>query len=142
MPRYMLLIKASPEAEDPDATTPEIFEEMTTFNEQLHAGGVLLSGEGFRPTDVDSYRVTYSPDGPAQATKGPFDVEKEAHVCGWWILKTKDVEEALGWAKKIPFKKGEVVVRRIAEMEDFGDTVSEDVKEREKKLMAEIEKRT
>ncbi|KAJ3464213.1 hypothetical protein MRS44_008999 [Fusarium solani] len=141
MPRYMLLIKASPEAENPDATTPEIFEEMTTFNEQLHAAGVLLSGDGLRPTDVDSYRVTYSSGGPAQATKGPFDVVKEDHVCGWWILKTKDVEEALSWAKKIPFKEGEVVVRRIAEMEDFGDTVSEDVKEREKKLMAEIEKR-
>ncbi|KAM5354078.1 hypothetical protein ACJ41O_000728 [Fusarium nematophilum] len=141
MPRYMLLIKASPEAEDPNATTPEIFAEMATFNEELNAAGVLLGGEGFRETAVDSYRISYSKDKPAEVVKGPFDVDKEDHVCGWWILKTKDAEEALGWARKIPFKEGEVVMRRIAELEDFGDTIPEDVKEREKKLFEDVEKR-
>lgn len=43
MPRYMILIKASPEAENPISTGPEIFEEMTTFNEELHAAGVMAS---------------------------------------------------------------------------------------------------
>ncbi|KAF5602031.1 dgpfaetke family [Fusarium pseudoanthophilum] len=102
MPRYMILIKASPEAENPTSTGPEIFEEMTTFNEELHAAG-----------------STYSMDGPAQVTKGPFDVMEEGHVCGWWILKTKDGEETVSWAKKIPFKEGEVTVRKIAELDDL-----------------------
>ncbi|KAJ4260447.1 hypothetical protein NW762_007187 [Fusarium torreyae] len=140
MPRYMLLIKASEEAENPNAAKPEAIEEMTTYNEQLNAAGVLLAADGLSPTS-DGYRVTYSKDGPAQVTKGPFDVEKENHVCGWWILKTKDGEEAVNWARKIPFKEGEVVVRRIAGLEDFGDAVTEDVKEREKKLMEGVEKR-
>ncbi|KAF4471309.1 dgpfaetke family [Fusarium albosuccineum] len=140
MPRYMLLIKASPDAENPEATTPEIFEEMTTFNENLNAAGVLVSGEGLRPTNVDSYRLSYSSDGPPQVTEGPFDVKKEAHVCGWWILKTKDADEALSWAKKVPFKEGELVMRRIAEMDDFGDQVSESVRDREEKLREELEK--
>ncbi|KAH7007243.1 hypothetical protein EDB80DRAFT_718455 [Ilyonectria destructans] len=140
MPRYMLLIKASSEAES-DIAAPETFEEMATFNEQLNAAGVLLGGEGFRPTAVEGFRIKYSPTSPAEVTNGPFDVEKETHVCGWWILKTKDAEEALGWAKKIPFKDGEVVMRRIAEMEDFGDNVTEEVKDRENKLMKEAERR-
>ncbi|KAF4450290.1 dgpfaetke family protein [Fusarium austroafricanum] len=140
MPRYMILIKASPTAEDPSAASPEIFQEMATFNEQLHAAGVLLSGEGLSPTK-DGYRVTYSKDGPAQVTNGPFDVEKEGHVCGWWILKTKNGEEAVSWAKKIPFKEGEVTVRRIAELEDFGDSITDDVREREKKLAKDLERK-
>ncbi|KAH7137324.1 hypothetical protein B0J13DRAFT_597084 [Dactylonectria estremocensis] len=140
MPRYMLLIKASPEAES-DKAAPETFEEMATFNEQLNAAGVLLGAEGFRPTAVDSYRITYSATSPAETTKGPFPVERETHVCGWWILKTKDAEEALGWARKIPFKDGEVVMRRIAEMEDFGGCMTEELKDRESKLMEQVEKR-
>ncbi|KAH7133687.1 hypothetical protein EDB81DRAFT_859221 [Dactylonectria macrodidyma] len=140
MPRYMLLIKASSEAES-EKVTPEIFEEMTTFNEQLNAAGVLLAGEGFRPTAIDSYRITYSATSPAEVTKGPFPVEQETHVCGWWILKTKDAEEALDWAKKIPFKEGEVVMRRIAEMEDFGDSMTDELKERESKLAEDMQKR-
>ncbi|KAH6900596.1 hypothetical protein B0T10DRAFT_571173 [Thelonectria olida] len=140
MPRYMLLIKASPEAES-DVVPPEAFEEMTTFNEQLNAAGVMLAGEGFRPTSVDGYRVKYSSDSPAEVIKGPFDVERETHVCGWWILKTKDAEEALSWAKKIPFKEGELVMRRIAEMEDFGENMSEELKERERKLGEDLAKR-
>ncbi|KAI1029648.1 hypothetical protein LB503_008089 [Fusarium chuoi] len=140
MPRYMILIKASPEAENPTSTGPEIFEEMTTFNEDLHAADVLLSADGLSPTK-DGYRVTYSMDGPAQVTKGPFDVVGEGHVCGWWILKTKDGEEAVSWAKKIPFKEGEVTVRKIAELDDFGDSVTDDVREREKKLAKDLEKK-
>ncbi|KAF5623801.1 dgpfaetke family [Fusarium sp. NRRL 52700] len=140
MPRYMILIKASPEAENPASTGPEIFEEMTAFNEELLAAGLLLSADGLIPTK-DGYRVTYSMDGSTQVTKGPFDVVAEGHVCGWWILKTKDGEEAVSWAKKIPFKEGEVKVRKIAELDDFGDSVTDDVREREKKTSKDLEKK-
>ncbi|EWG49519.1 hypothetical protein FVEG_09023 [Fusarium verticillioides 7600] len=140
MPRYMILIKASPEAENPASAGPEIFEEMTTFNEELHAAGVLLSADGLSPTK-DGYRVTYSMGGPAQVTKGPFDIVKEGHVCGWWVLKTKDGEEAVSWAKKIPFKEGEVTVRKIAELDDFGDSLTDDIREREKRLAKDLEKK-
>ncbi|KAI5467636.1 hypothetical protein BGZ63DRAFT_431111 [Mariannaea sp. PMI_226] len=119
MPRYMFLIKASPEAES-DFVSSEAIAEMTVFNDKMRAAGVMLSGEGFRSTAVDGYRVKYSSSSPPEVIKGPFDVEKEAHVCGWWIIKTKDVEEALDWAKQVPFKEGELVIRRIAEMEDLG----------------------
>ncbi|KAF5025398.1 hypothetical protein F66182_2500 [Fusarium sp. NRRL 66182] len=139
MPRYILLIRSSPDAEDPNAVTAQMFEEMTTFNEQLHAAGVLLAGEGLGPTS-SGYRITYSRDGPAQVVKGPFDVEKERHVCGWWMLKTKNEEEAVSWAKEIPFKEGEVMVRLIAELDDFGDIMTDDVKEREKKLREGVER--
>lgn len=131
MHRYMLLIKASPEAESTFPPPPSVFEAMTTFNEQLNAAGVLLGGEGFAPTSSDAYRITYGPSGVEHVTPGSFDVERETHVCGWWILRTRDAEEALGWARKIPFQKGEVVMRRIAEMEDFGESMGEELVERE-----------
>ena len=139
MPRFILLIKASQQAES-NITSPETFKDVATFNEELNAAGVLLGGEGLRPTAVDGYRINYSSASPAEVNKGPFNVEGESHVSGWWILKTKDAEEALRWAKKIRFKNGEVMMRRIAEMQDFGDiNMPEDLKERERKLREEVE---
>lgn len=138
MPRFILLIKASQQAES-NVASPETFKDIAAFNEEMNAAGVLLGGEGLRPT-VHGYRIKYSSASPAEVTKGPFDVEGESHVSGWWILKTEDAEEALSWAKKIPFKDGEVTMRRLAEMEDFGDiNMPEDLKERERKLREEVE---
>lgn len=145
MPRYMFLIKADAQAENMEAPPPDMYAEMTTFNEELNAAGVLLGGEGFRPTSHDSFRVRFSTDAGVAptVTPGPFDLDKEDHVCGFWILRTKDAEEALYWAKKIPFRGGELVVRRIAEttVEDLGETLTEEVKEREKKIAADVANR-
>lgn len=60
-------------------------------------------------------------------------------MSGWWIIKAKDAEEALGWAKKIPFNEGHVELRRISEMDDFDGVMTEEQKERERKLCAEIQ---
>jgi hypothetical protein len=54
-------------------------------------------------------------------------------VAGFWIIDVKDYEEALAWAKKIPFEHGEEVeIRKVAEASDFpSDSVSEDALRKE-----------
>lgn len=142
MPRFIFLIKASPNAEKPPKDAPtSMYEKMTKFNEELVAAGVMLSGDGFLPTSRDTYRLTYSCHVPPSVVAGPFDVTKETHVCGFWTVHTKHVEEALSWAKRIPFKEGEVVVRRIADSDDLGDAFTDDLKDRESKMQEELAKR-
>lgn len=117
MPRYAVLVVANPrtEAGNPSA---ELLAEMGTFNQELIASGLFVSGEGFQPTSVDGYRLTFSGSGAAVA-KGPFDVGQQGTISGFWILKADNVEAVLDVAKKIPFKDGQVEVRKVSSAEDF-----------------------
>jgi hypothetical protein len=60
-------------------------------------------------------------------------------VSGWWIIKTKDVEEALGWAKKIPFTDGHVELRRISELDDSDSVLTDEQKENMRKMCTNIQ---
>ena len=40
-------------------------------------------------------------------------------IAGYWILQVKSKEEAVEWAKRVPFEEGHVELRRIFELEDF-----------------------
>lgn len=138
----MFLLKADPMAEGDSIEVPgDILEVMNKFNEDMNAAGVLLGGEGFRPTSVDSYRLTYSPDKAPSVTKGPFDVAAEAHVCGWWMVQTKDAEEALEWAKKVPMPMGEIVVPRIGDADDMGEAFTKEMRQRENRLRLQVAER-
>ncbi|KAJ6443732.1 dgpfaetke family protein [Purpureocillium lavendulum] len=140
MPRFILLIKADPMAESADMSIPtEVFETMAKFNEEMADAGVLLFADGFRPTSIDGYRVNFSSSGPPVVTSGPFNVSEENHVCGFWVIQTKDAEEALTWAKKVPFPEGELVVRRIGDHNDFGASYTSELREQEDKLRVKLE---
>ncbi|PNP49879.1 hypothetical protein THARTR1_09409 [Trichoderma harzianum] len=142
MPSFIFLMKANVMAEAPPAEIPpEVFESMSKYNEELNDAGILLDAQGLRPTSVDSYRLTYSTDSPPEVIPGPFNVAAENHICGWWIVQTKDAEEALSWAKKIPMQSGEIVVRRIGCVEELGDGFTKQLREREAKLRIQVAKR-
>ncbi|KAL7934705.1 dgpfaetke family protein [Trichoderma chlorosporum] len=143
MPSFIFLMKANVMAEAPPAEIPpETFESMCKYNEELNEAGVLLDAQGLRPTSVDSYRLQYSTDSPPEITSGPFNVSTETHISGWWLVHTKDAEEALSWAKKIPMQGGEIVVRRIGQVEELGDGLTKQLREREGKLRIQVAKRT
>ncbi|KAJ6782401.1 hypothetical protein PWT90_10821 [Aphanocladium album] len=117
MPRFIFLIKASLMAEGipgGDAPPADIYERMAKYNDELKAAGLFVDAGGFKPT-ADSYRVTFSEAG-AEAAQGPFDVQAENHVSGFWIVRAGSADEALGCAKKIPFGKGEVLVRELRDI--------------------------
>jgi hypothetical protein len=135
----MVIVLPSPEAESSAGPTTQELAEMTAFNEELVKAGVMLSGEGLTASKHDGYRLFYSDSGPPNVVKGPL--ENQA-LCGFWTIKTKDVNEALEWCKKIPFKTGGVELRRIAEAEDFGGEFTDELKEREEAMKKEIEKQT
>jgi hypothetical protein len=119
MARYMIIVKGSYEDEQNSASGPtdEMLVEMGKFNEELIAAGVMLAGEGLQPSKTGA-KVAFAKGKPPTVKDGPFTEAKEL-VGGFWIIKADSLEEALGWAKKIPFDSGEVEVRRVSEIDDF-----------------------
>ena len=67
---------------------------MGKYNEELVAAGVMLSGEGLRPT-AQGKRVAF--DGPSRTViDGPFAETREL-VAGYWLWEVKDMDEAIAW---------------------------------------------
>jgi hypothetical protein len=98
----------------PDA---KLLADMGKFNEELVKAGVMLAGEGLRPTS-HAKKVKFSGPTPT-IIDGPFTEAKEI-VAGFWIWQVKSMDEAVMWLKKAPFGGGvEIEIRPIFEMEDF-----------------------
>jgi hypothetical protein len=63
-------------------------------------------------------------------------------VAGFWIWQVKSKEEAIEWAKKIPFQEGEVEIRQVFEAEDFGEEFTPELRAQEERHRAAIAKKT
>ena len=114
--RFMIIVKATPESETGALPTQEQLEEMGRYNEEMVKAGVLLAGEGLHPSSTGK-RVRFD-GGSRTVIDGPFAETKEL-VAGFWLIQTRNQDEALEWVKRIPFRDGEVEIRRVFETEDF-----------------------
>ncbi|HEY2364978.1 MAG TPA: YciI family protein [Polyangiaceae bacterium] len=128
--KVIVFVKANQDSEAGKMPDPEIFREMGRFNEQLVKAGVMLAGEGLAPSSKGK-RVRFT--GKQRAVvDGPFAETKEL-VAGFWIWQVKSMDEAIEWIRRSPFQEGEVELRPIMSMEDFGDLPA-DVKEQDARL--------
>ena len=138
--RFIVIVKANKDSEAGVMPPPELFENMGKYNEELVKAGVMQAGEGLLPSSK-GLRMKFQ-GANRTITDGPFAETKEL-MAGFWIWKTNTREEAIDWLKRAPFDGGaEIEMRQIAELEDFGDAVPEEAKEREKQLRAKIEHAT
>jgi hypothetical protein len=136
--RFMVIVKASGESESGAMPTEAQLSEMGRYNEELVKAGVMLTGEGLQPSSRGA-RVRF--DGDTQTViDGPFSEAKEL-VAGFWLLQAKSLEECVEWVKRAPFDGGaEIEIRQVAEAEDFGEAYTDEVREQEDRLRAEIER--
>ena len=137
MPRFVALVKASPEAETGALPSTEELQEMTRYNEELAKAGVMLAGEGLHPSSK-GVRINYSGPTSRTVTDGPFAEAKEL-VAGFWILQARDLPEAVEWLKRAPFQEGEVEIRQIFEEDEFGDAMTPELREAEQRLRQQTE---
>jgi hypothetical protein len=79
----------------------------------------MLAGEGLQASSKGA-RVRFS-GAKRSVIDGPFAETKEL-IAGFWIIKVKSREEAIEWAKRVPFEDGEVELRQVFELEDFGSS--------------------
>jgi hypothetical protein len=136
--RVIVFVKANKESEAGVLPGPKIFEAMGKYNEELVKAGVMLAGEGLAPSSKGK-RVRF--DGQERRViNGPFAETKEL-VAGFWIWKVQSMDEAVEWLKRAPFGGGvEIEIRPIMEFVDFGDALSPEIIEHEKRLRAQTEK--
>jgi hypothetical protein len=133
--RFMMLVKADKNSEAGVLPSEEALATMGQYNEELVKAGVLLAGEGLHPSSKGS-RVTFS-GGKRTVTDGPFTEAKEL-IAGFWLIQVKSKEEAIEWAKRVPFEEGEIEIRQVFEAEDFGPALTPELREAEERLRAQM----
>jgi hypothetical protein len=117
-----------------------MFTEMGNYNEELVKAGVMLAGEGLLPSSKGK-RIQFSGT-KRTVVDGPFSEAKEL-VAGYWIWRVASMDEAVEWAKRCPNptgKEGQLEIRQIGELEDFGDALTPEARAQEERLRAETEK--
>ena len=142
--RVMVLVKATKDSEKGLLPSPEMtkmFEAMGKFNEELVKAGVMLSGNGLKPSSQGK-RVAF--DGPSRTViDGPFAETREL-VAGFWVWEVKDMAEAVAWVKRCPnpmLGPSEIEIRPFYEMADFGDAVTPEIAARNERLRDQIKDR-
>ena len=142
--RVMVIVKATPESEAESMSTEQMtkmFEEMGAYNEELVKAGIMLQGDGLTPSSKGK-RVHFSGT-KRTVVDGPFAETKEL-IAGFWILQVKDMDEAVEWVKRCPnpmMSDSDIEIRPFAEMEDFGDAMTPELREQEDRLRAGLEKK-
>ena len=114
--RFMMIVKASKESEAGVMPGEQLLASMAKYNEELVKAGVMLDGSGLKPSSKGA-RIKYSGD-KRTVIDGPFAETKEL-VAGFWVIQVKSKEEAIEWARRVPFEDGEVELRPFFELEDF-----------------------
>ena len=133
--RFVMMVKATPDSETGVMPTEAELAEMGRFNEELVKAGVMLAGEGLHPTSKGA-RIRYDGD-KRTVIDGPFAEAKEL-VAGFWIIRVGSREEAIEWARRVPFREGEVEIRQVFEAEDFGEEFTPELREAEERMRAQI----
>ena len=134
--RVMVFVKANPESEAGVLPSTEILTKMGKYNEELVKAGIMLAGEGLRPSSKGK-RVKF--DGTKKTViDGPFAETKEL-IAGFWIWQVRSMEEAVEWLKRAPFDGGtEVELRPVFEMEDFAENFTPELREQEERLRQQV----
>ncbi|SFF77403.1 YciI family protein [Blastococcus tunisiensis] len=130
--RFMVIVKADEASERGELPPQELLAAMGAYNEELVKAGIMLDGDGLRPSRHGA-RVQFDQDGNATVIDGPFTETKEL-VSGYWVFEVSSREEAIEWAKKAPFRGGELEIRPFSTAEDFGEAFTPGLQEKENAL--------
>ena len=136
--RVMVLVKATKESEAGVMPPTELFEAMGKFNEELVNAGIMLAGEGLKPSSQGK-RVHF--DGPSRTVvDGPFAETREL-VAGFWLWQVKDMAEAVEWVKRCPnpmLTPSDIEIRPLFEAADFGEALTPELAEQEERLRDKV----
>lgn len=141
--RFMAIVKANKDSEAGVMPSKELLAAMGKFNEEMVKAGVLLAGEGLKPSSKGA-RVKFSGN-KRTVVDGPFTESKEL-VAGFWLLQVKSKEEAIEWIKRspAPFEgESEIEIRQVFEASDFPvEIFPEEEAAREQSLRDELQRKT
>lgn len=138
--RFMILLKADKTTEAGVLPDEKMLAAMGAYNEELVKAGVMIAGEGLKPTS-EGARVRF--DGTSRTViDGPFAETKEL-IAGFWMFDVKSKEEAIEWVKRCPNPLqgvAEIEIRPVYEACDFGEEFTPELREQEERLREHIQK--
>ena len=127
--RVVVFVKADADSEAGVMPSTELLEQMGKYNEELVDAGIMLGGDGLKPS-IHAKRVAF--DGASRMViDGPFAETKEL-VSGYWIWEVRDMDEAVAWVKRCPNPMGvksQIEIRPAFEMSDFANEMSPEAEE-------------
>lgn len=133
--RFMLQVRADRDSEAGRLPPKELFAEMAKFNDEMVKAGVMLAAEGLHPSSKGA-RVLFA--GPKRTiVDGPFPDPSEL-IAGFWVITVKSKDEAIDWAKRVPFIGGTIEIRQVFEPEDFGDALPSELREAERRTREKL----
>ena len=139
--RFAILVKATDDSEAGTMPTEQLMADMGRFNEALVKAGVLLAGDGLKPSSYGK-RVRFA-GGKKTIVDGPF-VETKELIAGYWIWQVKSIDEAVEWARRcpdpMPGEESELEIRPVFEMEDFAAELTPELRAQDARLRAEVER--
>jgi len=138
--KVMVLVKATAESEAGEMPGEELLAAMGRYNEELVNAGIMLAGEGLRPSSAGA-RLRFR-GGETVVTRGPF-AETHELVAGYWLWQVDSLEHALEWARRCPNPmpdagEGVLEIRPVFEADDFGAEFTPELREQEERLRARL----
>jgi hypothetical protein len=121
----MIIVRGSFSSESGASSDDSLVAAMATFHDELARAGVLLDGNGLRPTR-EAWRVRYGADGGRRQIDGPF-TESQGLVAGYTLIQVRSRAEAMEWSRRYPApfgegREAEIEVRPLYELDDFRQT--------------------
>jgi hypothetical protein len=139
--KVMVIVKATKNSEAGAMPSEELLGAMGKYNEELVNAGIMLAGEGLHAS-AKGKRIQFS-GGRRTVVDGPFTETKEL-IAGFWIWQVRSMEEAVEWARRcpepMPGEEAELEIRPLLEAEDFGEVYTPELRQRDERLRAEIER--
>ncbi len=136
--RVMVIVKATKDSEAGVPPSKELIDAMGKYNEQLVKAGIMLAGDGLKPSSKGK-RVRFTGD-KRLVIDGPFTETKEL-IAGFWIWQVRSMEEAVEWLKRCPnphCEDSEVEIRPVFEAADFGENFTPELREQERRIAEQI----
>ena len=121
--KYMLVLFGD-ESRWAERTPEQIAASMKqwdAFTQEVIDAGVHVGGEGLQPS-ATATTVRIQESGEPIVSDGPFAETKE-QLGGYYLLDCEDLDDAIGWAKKIPMPGGTVEVRPVMDYEAAGSAL-------------------
>ena len=141
--RVMVIVKASKNSETGALPDTKLLADMGAFNEQLVKAGIMLAGDGLKPSSTGK-RIKFV-GSKKSVVDGPFAETKEL-IAGFWIWQVRSMDEAVEWAKRcpnpMPGEEGELEIRPVFEIEDFGENLTPELRQQEERQRAELAARS
>jgi hypothetical protein len=133
--RFMLQVRANHDSESGRLPSREMIEAMFKFNEEMANAGVMRAAEGLQPSEKGAHVMFDRAN--RTVVDGPFSNPNEL-IAGFWIIDVGSKQQAIDWAKRIPFADGVVEIRQIHEMEDFGSALTPEMQAAEDRMRAQL----